>query len=563
MRKKQMWKKGCALVLSAAMALALAACGGGSGASSGASTGTAPSGGEAKEEKAAQAESAVQSESVAPADTGAAAVAAGPSAEKDKVTVGVTNIWATLTPFQTTQNQNANFSRQLYDRLAFLTPEGEYVPQAAKSWEVEADGITWNVEVYDNITDSEGNKITADDFVWMIEKSMEVKLKPFFSKVEKVEKTGDYTFQVTMKSNMVGAFELVLMSAYAVSKAAFEASPDEFATTVVSSAPYRVKEFVANSHITFEKRDDYWKTNEDSPYLQNNVKEITYKLITEASQQQIALETSTVDGFENLGAALVADFKANQNFSVVGAPGGLGVQMYFSGYEGSPVAEDVDLRKAICHAIDESGLINGVYEGMAEPQHDPANNRLVGYPQKWDSEEYFKYDLELAKDYLSKSKYNGQELVLVQMAGTQGERQAQMIQGYLGAIGIKCKLNILDGALFAASRFDGSQYDVIMISAGGITLPAFWGNRFDMNAYELGDATSRKDEALTQMLYDTWVKEGFTEENIDKIHNYLRDNCIAYGILNPFWINVYNNSLGVKQIIMNYDNCIDLVGSVY
>ena len=121
----------------------------------------------------------------------------------------------------------------------------------------------------------------------------------------------------------------------------------------------------------------------------------------------------------------------------------------------------------------------------------------------------------------------------------------------------------MDSALFSASRFDGSQYDMIMIAGGGVTLPAFWGNRFDMNAYELGDGTSRHDEVLTQMLYDTWVYDGFTEENIDAIHQYLLENCIAYGLVNTTINNVYNNSLGLTKTWMGYSGTVDYVASEY
>ena len=261
-------------------------------------------------------------------------------------------------------------------------------------------------------------------------------LKPFFNKIESVEQTGDYTLKIVMKNNVVGAFELVLISTYAVSQKAYEDSADGFATSVISTSPYKVTEFVAGSHLTFEKRDDYWKTDANSPYLQNNVKTVTYQVINEASQQQIALETGTVDAFESLTPSLVRDFESNNNFSIAGAPSSNGSQMFFSGHESRPVANDVNLRLAICYAIDVEGLIASCYDGYAEPMHDPAVNTLVGYLSKWDSEEYYGYNVELAKQYLEKSDYKGQTLELMQSSGTQGERVAQMIQGYLMAIGI-------------------------------------------------------------------------------------------------------------------------------
>ncbi len=551
MMKQTFWKKVVTVLLAMTMLLSLTACG-----NSGTSKENKPTGGDNSKTEGNTGKTDLQEEQKEE-DTGAT------NGEKESITIGVTGVWATLSPYQTTSNQFGTFVRLLYDRLAFLTPEGEYVSQAAKSWAVEEDGVTWNVEIYDTIYDSAGNHITASDIVWNLQENMRQALKPFFNKIEQVEQTGDYTLKITMKNNVVGAFELVLINTYAVSQTAYESSSDGFATSVVSSSPYEVTEFVAGSHLTFKKRDDYWKTDADSPYLQNNVKTVTYQVINEASQQQIALETGTVDAFEGLTPSLVRDFEANNQFSIAGAPSSNGSQMFFSGHESRSVANDVNLRLAICYAIDVDGLIASCYDGYAEPMHDPAVNTLVGYLQKWDSEEYYGYDVEKAKDYLAKSDYNGETLEIMQSSGTQGERVVQMIQGYLMAIGIDCKLTILDSALFSASRFDGSQYDMIMIAGGGVTLPAFWGNRFDMNAYELGDGTSRHDETLTQMLYDTWVYDGFTEENIDAIHQYLLENCIAYGLVNTTINNVYHNSLGLTKTWMSYSGTVDYVASEY
>lgn len=72
--------------------------------------------------------------------------------KKDTLNIGVTSLWATLSPFQTTQNQYGTFTRLLYDRLAVVY-NGEYVPQMAESWEVAEDGVTWTVKIHDNITD--------------------------------------------------------------------------------------------------------------------------------------------------------------------------------------------------------------------------------------------------------------------------------------------------------------------------------------------------------------------------------------------------------------------------
>ena len=480
---------------------------------------------------------------------------------KDTIDVGSTTLWETLTPFRNTSAQFSTFVRHIYDRLAFRTADGTFVPQAAKSWECGEDGLTYTIELYDYITDVAGNHITADDVVWIIEENMSRALKPAFNKIDKVEKTGNYTFNIVMKQDMVHMLEMILYSTYIFSKDAFLADKSEFATTAVTTSPYEVTDFVAGSHITFTLRDNYWQKDElIAPQLKNNAKVVTYHYITEASQQQIALETGTIQCMEAMASTSVKNFDDNNAFVIIRGANSNGQQMYFSGAESSPCANDENLRKAIVHAIDVNGIVVAAYSGNAEPMHDVVPRTNVGYLEKWDSEQYFGYDVNLSKEYLAKSSYNGQTLRLLGL--TSQQRMAQMIQAYLGEVGIALELNVVDAAQWSSSNTDGNNYDIVLAPVGN-GLVNLWANRFDGNAYANGDATSRKDEVLTDMLYKTWTNAGFTDENIDAVHKYIMDNCYAFGIVLPLVCNVYDANLGVVGAVVTDSGSVDMVASIY
>ena len=298
------------------------------------------------------------------------------------------------------------------------------------------------------------------------------------------------------------------------------------------------------------------------PVLAANLEEITYTIIKEASQQQVALETGTVDAFEGISASIVPAFEGNNAFHIEQLPSSNGTQLFFSGDKSRIIADDENLSRAICYAIDAEGIIAGVYNGYAKPMHDAAVESVVGYLDKWNDEEYFPYDVEKAKEYLAQSSYNGEELELLCMSDSTTQRVAQMIQNYLLAINVKLKLNIVDSALFSASRFDGAQYDMIIISAGAGSLPAFWSNRFDSTAYEKGDGTARRDEVLTEMLYSTWSNSGFTEENIDAVHQYIKDHVYAYGICLPTISTIYSSKIALTESVNLPSGNIDFVASV-
>lgn len=501
---------------------------------------------------------ATTTETAVPADAGLHNLSDG------VLDIGTTIKWDSMTPFRSTVANNAPWAYQVYETLATLSYDKVYEPLVAKSWSLQDDGVTYDMEIYDYVTDSAGNHITADDIVWMLQACVDAGLKTCYDKIDTITKTGDYTLQVKLKQNVVGAFETILTSTYVVSKAAYEADGNDFATQIVSTAPYIVTEFTAGSTMTIEKRDDYWQKPELIPAGNAaNVDKITYHVITEASQAGIALETGELDGFMSLDPNTATQFVGNSTFSMIDTPYINGYQMFFSGDPSRTITDDVNLRQAICYAIDVDGLITGVFAGYGSKMHDSAANTAMGYLEKWEDEEYYPYDPEKAKELLAQSNYNGEELVLLAGSNSTSQRLTQMIQGYLAQVGITVKLNLADQALLTSIRLDGSQYDMFINTVGGDWLSDHWATRYDMNAYATGDACARHDEVLADMLYSTWTEDGFTEENIDAVHNYIKDNMYGFGMVQPNNIDIWRSDIGLTEIVRTSKGGINWAASVY
>ena len=531
---KKNWKKLLSLLLALTMVAALlSGCGGGGGdviVDDGSGTGTAaPSG-----------DGAGGGSTAAPTGGGDGVLDVGYSIGLD-----------TLTPFRSNVGQDSPFMTQLFESLAVINADREYEPWAAKGWETTDGGFTYDVEIWDNITDSAGNHITADDIVWEIEETIAAALRPDFAKIESVTKTGDYTVQIKLKENMTGLFESLMKHTFVISKAAYEASPDQFGTDAVTTSAYKVTEFTASSIIRFEKRDDYWQDESLMPESVRPVTEkITYHCIPEASQMGIALETGVIDIAYRLDASTGAQFLDNPNFTVELTDNMQGFTLFFSGADNQVVGNNVELRQAICYAIDVQGLITGVCAGYGTPMYDVCPPSAIGYNPKWDTEPYYEYDLEKAKELIAASGYNNEEISILCTSSSQ--RMAEIIQNYLVAAGLNCTINAVDMALLTSIRLDGTKYGLFINTIGATTLANHWSIRYDPNAYATGDGTSRHDYVLGDMLYKTWSVEGYTEENIDEVHYYLKDNAIAYGLHNPKFFTVWRNDINVINEVKEY-----------
>lgn len=458
----------------------------------------------------------------------------------------------TLTPFRSNVANDAPYMINLYESLGLTNSDGELELWVAKSWTTE-DYFTYDIEIYDYVTDSAGNNITADDIVWFIEEAKTRGLKPCFTKVESVEKTGDYTIRLKMNTNMIGSFDAVMLATFAVSKDAFLASENEFATQAVTTSAYEVTEFVASATLKFERRDDYWQDIELLPKaVRPQVQSCKYHIITEASQMGIALETNVIDVAIQMDNSTAIQFIDNPDFHVEITDGTKGWTLFFSGSEERPAGRDEKLCQAICYAIDTEAMVVGLCNSAeyGDVMADPCGQGLIGFDPEWKNEDYYSYNPEKAKEILAESDYNGETLSILCSSATFNQRMAQMIQAYCGAVGINVELNSLDIAGVMAIRLDGSQYDMFINTIQGPFLADHWSIRYDPAAYSTGDGTSRHDYELAELLYKTWTVEGYTKENIDEVHDYLRDHAIAYGLINPKIFTVWNNECGLEEEVI-------------
>ncbi len=478
------------------------------------------------------------------------------------LTVGYGTVIDSMTPFRSNTGQDAPYMTLLFESLAVLDNNGDYLKWAAKDWNTTDNGFTYDVEIYDNITDSAGNHITADDIVWFLEETIKAALKPDFSKIESVTKTGDYTFQVKLSDNMYGLFESLMKHTFVISKAAYEASKDGFATECVTTSAYKVTGFEASSYINFEKRDDYWQdASLVPPCVVANTPKINFKFITEASQMTSALKTGTVDMVIDMASANAVQLEGDSNFTIWESPNMQGWTLFFSGADSRPVANDLKLRQAICYAINPDNLITAIAAGHGSPMYDVCPPTAIGYNPKWDSEEYYPYDVEKAKALLAESDYEGQSLVL--LTGSGNQRMATVVQSDLQQAGINMEILALDMAQLTAIRLDGTQYDMFINTIGATTLANHWSIRYDPNAYSTGDGTSRHDYTLGDMLYKTWALDGYTEENIEEVHCYLRDNAIAYGLFNPQRFTIWRSDLGDENTVYAYEGWPSVASTTY
>ena len=465
--------------------------------------------------------------------------------------VGVNTAPQNISPFTNFTNRQP-VAHYLYETLVEKDAEGNFYGIIAKDWSTE-DNITYNFEIYDYVTDSEGNNITAEDCVFSLEHARDEAANIW---IVSAEATGDYTFTVTMKDDSASTFPTAMNRAPIVSKAAYEASSDGMATSCVNTAPYMVTDFVPNVSITFEKNPNYWQTDEAAQnplYKSMTVDKLSYTKIAEAAQQTIALETGAIDVYEKIANTEIANFleggRDAENFTALGYASPDSYVFYYANQ--GVCGEDINLRMAIAHAIDKSVIAQGAFNGLAKvPTYMGAPDGVSDLTPTSASEDYFAYDPELAADYLSKSTYNGQQLRLLVPNEDNHNRIATIVQGQLMAIGLDVAINSYDNAMFQSSFSDGSAWDIAVCQMGMTDVAFVWTFlSWDLAGGDNGAiGMAVKDEKLKELLAKVNTVDGHNTENATAASDYINEMCYGQNLISTEQYWVFRKDLGATDV---------------
>lgn len=333
--------------------------------------------------------------------------------------------------------------------------EGEYAPALANSWETSEDGLQHTFHLRDDVLFNDGTPLNAEAIAFNFARITNPD-DPLFAagqlvSVTSVEAADDLTVVITL-SAVDPDFLLKLTSIWMVSPASAEGG-----ATPIGSGPFIITDYEPDQHIRLVRNDNYWA---GTPHFET----VTVRNIPEPGTLVLELEAGTADAIvfappnhiERLGQA---------GFNVV--PFG-SVNTAMLAIQNTNVG-DVDLRRAICYAIDSSVVLNTAYAGLGRLMHGIALEDGWAFNPDVPT---FGYDPELAMEILEAAGYvdsngdgirekDGQPLNLDFQARGDGEwlLATQIIQQFLGDVGIGTSITPSDRDTYYDNMRTGN-YDI-------------------------------------------------------------------------------------------------------
>ncbi len=186
----------------------------------------------------------------------------------------------TLDPHLADGFASAHILRDLFEGLTSQSPEGRIIPGAAIRWNISRDGKTFTFYLRRDALWSNGDPVTAEDFVYSLRRSADPATASSYAQVllpianaaevlagdVPVSELGvvamdPYTLQIAMRDPT--PYFLSLLSHYStfpVHRASVEAHGPAFSRpgNLVSNGAYTLKNWVIRSSIELVKNENYW-----------------------------------------------------------------------------------------------------------------------------------------------------------------------------------------------------------------------------------------------------------------------------------------------------------------
>ncbi len=463
---------------------------------------------------------------------------------------------------------NYNVARQFLDPLVWQTPDGEYVPGLAESWESSDDGTVWTFSIRDDVTFHDGTTLDAEDVEASIARFLEegstLSAPSWYGSSKVVDEN---TWELTLNAPRANILQQLSNPDYPIlsSESIEEFTDAERCTdpaTLVGTGPFVVTEYVKGTSVTLERNEDY---NWGPSFVEHTgpaaLSTVEIRFVPEIQARVGALTSGQADAASAIPPLNADEIENTDGFTLSSAPA-TGAPFSAPLNTTSGPTQDRNVRLALQYAVDLDTIIESVYRGRydrAWTPLSPTTAPLGSYNEELEG--VITYDPAKAEELLAEAGYteknadgiyvkDGEPLTLrwlIDSGDIRDQRDVliEAIQAAASEAGIDIQIEKLDSAAYYA-RIDEGDYEVAAES---------WGQS---DAYILGvlvgpfiNYSKYEDDDLTAKVLQAWESQDDAERIA--LYREIQQTVADEGLIWPLYVQnfIVAAADGVEGIIFD------------
>lgn len=252
--------------------------------------------------------------------------------------------------------------------------DGVVIPRLAKSWDVSEDGLKYTFNLRDDAKWSNGDAVTAQDFVYSWQRTVDPNTKADYAMIiadagiknaaeitagnVPVDELGvkaldDHTLELTLSATVPYLMELLTFPTFHPMNQKFvESKGDSYAKSkddLVSNGPFVLTEWTPGNSWKLSKNEDYYDA--DSIKIDG----IDYKVLSDYQTAALEFDKGNLDKTK-ISSELVSRYNTNDAYTK--QP--LGYLWFIAPNNDNPDLQNKDLRLALAYAIDRKHIVDDI-----------------------------------------------------------------------------------------------------------------------------------------------------------------------------------------------------------
>lgn len=330
---------------------------------------------------------------------------------------------ADIDPHTTTGIPEYHLQMALFEGLVAKHPESlEIIPAVAEKWDISEDGLMYTFNLRDNAKWSNGDAITANDFVLSWKRALAPALgNQYAGSLFSIKNAENYYKKIINDFSDVGVkaidaktlqvilenptpYFLQLLDHHSLYPVHLPTilkygREDESATrwtrpeNFVGNGPFVIKEWTPGKVFTVSPNPHYW----DSKTVK--LKEIRFYPIEQALVEERMFKAGQLHGTNTLPSTKITKYK-EQKSTAYRSHLYFGTYFYLINVTAKPF-DDIRVRKALAYSIDRESITKNITKGGQLPTYNFTPPNTLGYTPR----AKMVHDVELAKKLLAEAGY--------------------------------------------------------------------------------------------------------------------------------------------------------------